>query len=436
MSVNDIKMPDNIMDNVEKKLRTHINAKKKRRNLYAASLALILALGLPASVLAYNNYVKNVPYIQEIDLARQNNTISKLDATFKYKDVEFKFKEAVADETGMVILYEVSDPKYSIKSMNLKDIEVHPPISWGYSYATNDETQKEKVFLTEVRGDTFIHMKDNPITIKIDKIINSSKDKEIAVDWSLKMQVPVQRSKIIPINKEYKLELGTMKLKTLNIGALKTYIDYEFISIDKNKISFSPTFAYRIDNMNTIISSNILDNNTGMDLTNTGEEFKSLYYSTPKEIGITLIGASVNYKFDDSEKYYIDKTKLPMEFDFKGEKGRVVSMNEKDGYVEYIFEFDKSNRNYSYINFIFGESSQSSTNFEDIKFINQDNIDKLYKELSKKIPGFEKKFSSSNFNKGAVSLKVTVPEKDSGSFTIFNADKEILLNLDEIIIRP
>jgi hypothetical protein len=436
MSINDINVPDNLMSNVENKLRNHIQAKKKRRGIYAASIALILALGIPASALAYNNYINSIPYSQEVDLARQNNTATKLDATFKYKDVEFKFKEAVADETGMVVLYEVSNPRYSIDSISLKDIETNAPESWGYTLPDNDDTKTEKAFFTEVRGSTFVQMKNNPITIKIDKINDSSKNKDIDVNWSLKLQLPIREVKTIPINKEYKLNIGTMKLRSLNMSVLKTYIDYEFIPNDKSILSFSPTFSYRIDKAGFLFSNSILDSEHLINFSGEASEFQPLYYSAPKEIGITLIGGSIRYEYNDYKEYCIDKTKLPMEFNFKGEKGRIVSAKEKDNSVEYIFEFDKIDRAYSYLGPRFEKSTRISTKYEEVKFNNQEVIDNLYSNLSKKIPNFEKIFTTYNFNKGAVTLQVEAPKETSDKFTIADADKNILFNLDEIIVKP
>ncbi len=435
MNVNDTRVPENLMLNVENKLRNHVQRKKRKKSLYAASIALVLALGVPASTLAYNNYIKSIPYKQEVDLARQNNMTTKLNTSFKYKDVEFKFKEIVADETGMVVLYDVSDPKYTIGKITMADAEGKTFPEWGLLIPNNDEKNKEKAFYTAVRGDSLTYIKNNSITIKINQLNSLSSSKSIDVDWSIKVQVPVQQVKTISINKEFKLDIGTIKFNSLKLGALKTLINFDFVPSDKGIHSFSPIFSFRVDNE---YLDSINDHTDGANFDDNSIELKSVYYSNPKEIGIRLLGGYVYYNNNNKKEYLIDKDKLPMEFKFDGENIRVTSMEEDKDSIKYTFEFDKYNRKYSYIlPELTGKSLDVSViDDEKVQFIDQTKRDQLYNSLVNKVPIFEKIYDGAQLQKAATKLEVKVPKDAAQKFNITTASKSFLVDLDEIVVKP
>lgn len=434
MSIDNIKVPEDLMTNIEKKLRSHVKSKKKRRNLYAASIAIVLALGIPVSTLAYNSYINTIPYKQEVDLARQNNMTTKLNTSFKYKGVEFKFKEIVADETGMVVLYNVSDPRYTIGKITMADAEGKAFPEWGLVIPSNDEKNKEKAFYTSVRGDSITYMKNNPITIKINQLNSLSSSKSIDVDWSIKIQVPVQQVRTIPINKEYKLDIGTIKFNSLKLGALKTLVSYDFVPADKSSMMFSPIFSFRIDNE---YLDSIHDHTDGANFDDNSIEFKSVYYSKPKEIGIRLLGGFVYYNNNSKKEYFIDKDKLPMEFSFDGENIRVTSMEEAKDSIKYTFEFDKHDRSYSILLPDFNKSTNASvTDDAKVQFIDQVKRDQLYNSLANKVPNFEKIFIDSSLQKAVTKVEVKVPKDAAKSFNITTASKNFLVDLDEIIVKP
>lgn len=77
MNTDNIKIPENLMNNVEKKLRKHVKDKKKKIYKRIIAAVLSLAIILPASAYAYDKYYKDIIFEQEIDLARQNNNITK-----------------------------------------------------------------------------------------------------------------------------------------------------------------------------------------------------------------------------------------------------------------------------------------------------------------------------------------------------------------------
>lgn len=432
MNINDINVPDNLMSNVEKKLRNHMKVKDKRRNIFTALLVIVLALITPASVLAYRNYVKNIPYSQEIDLARQKNAITKLNTSFKYKGVQFKFKEAIADETGLVVLYDVSDPKYSINKVDMVKEDGSKFSELGVFIPEKDDDENEKAFYTSVEGDSIGYMKKNPVIIKIDGINNSSAKNDIHVNWSLKLQVPVYDVKTIAINKEQTMDIGTIKFKSLNMGVLKTYIDYEFIPSDKNIAEFSPIFSFRIDKE---YLDSIHDYTNGANFSSNGPEFKSVYYSNPKEIGIRVIGGTAYYT-NEGKEYIINKSKIPMDFEFNGEKGRINSMKESKGFTEYSFEFDKDNRSYAHILPEFIKATDFTETGEKVKFKNQAEINNLYDNLLKVIPDFKQIYIDSKLDQAVTKIQVKVPNEYSGSFKIYSVGKSMLLNLDEVVIKP
>ncbi|WP_282804316.1 DUF4179 domain-containing protein [Clostridium tetani] len=221
MNTDNIKVPENLMNNVEKELRKHVKDKKK--TIYKRIIAAVLSLAtiIPASVYAYDKYYKDIIFEQEIDLARQNNNVTKVNKVFKYKNVEFNFKEIIADETGIEIIYDVSDPRYSIAtfSLSLRDAEGNSKEhEWnlGYTMPQSNPENKEKVVYINTNSDAINYMKNNPVTLNIHKIsydnsndkIKLIKNNKYEVNWNLKMKVPIQKVETIPINKEYKTDKG------------------------------------------------------------------------------------------------------------------------------------------------------------------------------------------------------------------------------------
>ncbi|EET85897.1 conserved hypothetical protein [Clostridium carboxidivorans P7] len=150
MNINNV--PEKLMENVENKLRKHVENKKKKLHFYASAAILIIAIMLPISVFAYSKYYNNIPFKQEIDLARQNNNVSKVNKSFKYKNIDFTIKDIAADETGIEVIYNVSNPKYYIDGLSFKDADNKNFHQWGYSLpdSSNNSDKKEKAFFISI----------------------------------------------------------------------------------------------------------------------------------------------------------------------------------------------------------------------------------------------------------------------------------------------
>lgn len=482
-------IPDNLMDNVERKLRKHV--KNRRKNLHRAAAALIgCAVILPTSVFAYAQYTDSIPYKQEVDLARQHNNITKINKVFKYKNVTFTIKEIVADDTGMEVIYDVSDPRYSINKLSFGDKDNKPFTTWGYT--TPDEYLKdnEKAFCITMDKDTVKYMHKNPVTIKIDTVSFSDgkgsknllddlnafiygKNSNLKVDWSLKMQVPMQKTKIVNINKEYALDIGTLKINSLKIGVLKSIFDYSFVPKDKTISMVHPMFSVRLGNEYVdgcsgddrgtnggMVTSDkcggSVQNGSGENLDYSGtREFKSIYYRNLSQIGIKLVGAQVMYEPNASQAYKIDKNKLPMEINYNGEKIKITSIEENKDSTDYNVEYEKSNRIYNSISLDFSTQPLKDNTTGDgvtenfkkgkVQFVDQTYRDKVYAALVKEVPNFkdiEKQVSidgeSNALEDANISAKLTVKHKGTSSpseFKIAGADKQLIYDEYEVIIN-
>lgn len=401
MNIDNIKIPEDLMDNVEKKLRKYVINKKKNRYKSIIAAILTLAIILPVSAYAYDKYYKNIMFEQEIDLARQNNNITKVNKVFKYKNVEFNIKEIIADETGIEIIYDVSDPRYSIavSALSLKDAEENSKESkWQlvYTMPQSNPENNEKMVYINTNSDAINYMKNNPVTLNIHKIsydnsndkIKLTKNNKYEVDWNLKMKIPIQKVETIPINKEYKTDVGTLKLKSLKKGALKTIIVYDTESV-KDVVDIRPLFSVRLDKEYTSNLDRSIERDFERSYYNLGnsEEFRSIYYENINEIGIRLVGVRVEYSFSEPKKYKIIDDKLPMKFDFNGEKFKITSVEDKKDYKQYTVEYQKENRIYNKFEVDFGGGGRFE--YKKVTFKDQAQRDKIYNSLSKKVSNLD-----------------------------------------------
>jgi hypothetical protein len=447
-------IPHDLMNNVEKKLRTHIKDRRKKRhirNVVAAGIALLIIL--PASTFAYAQYNDSIIFKQEIDLARENKNITEVNKTFKYKNVKFTIKEIVGDGTGFEVIYDVSDPKYSINEINFVDKDGKDFKGYAYTVPDLNSNKNEKAFYISIDGNNIAnYMHNNPVTIKINSLVSSEDKKSyniidkmgsiiknnnsLTVDWTLKMEVPMQQAKVIPVNKEYSLDIGTLKINSFKVGILKSTLDYSFKPKDNNNIkSIYPLFSVRADNEYMKDHGGFAYG--GLDIYGT-EEFDSIYYKKTDQIGIKLIGVRANYDFSYANVYEVDKNKLPMEFDCNGEKFKITSMEEKDDSTEYTVEYGKESRIYSEFEFTGSgvtERKNDNSNSENIQFKDQASRDVIYSSLIKKVPNLkdiEKKFG--NLQKGAVSTNVTM-KPGKAELRINNAVKNLIYDEDEVIVH-
>jgi hypothetical protein len=472
-----IDIPNNLMDNVENRLKQHIKDKRKKRYIHNAVAAIALLVILPTSTLVFAQYNDSIPYKQEIDLARENKNITEVNRTFNFKDVKVTIKEIVADDTGIEVIYDVSNPKYSIDKINFGDKDDKSFNSWGYSfpasYTTSDN--KEKAFCIIMDNNAANYMHNNPVTIKIDSLtFNDDKTSDniidkvssifnnnnnLNVDWTLKMQIPMQQVKVIPVNKEYALDIGVLKINSLKIGVLKSILDYSFVPKDKTISNISPVFSVRLDN-NYIISNSSFGcciNNSGSTPSNntqfgvgqnTGiygtQEFESIYYNKINEIGIKLIGVGATYHFSNVDIYKIDKidkNKLPMEFAYNGEKIKITSIAQKGNSTIYTFQYDKTNRIYSEFDFLFSGPTESylknygeKNNSEKIQYSDQVSRNAIYSSLVKKVPNLKDiENQPGNLQDGVVTTTVTVA--NATQFQIDGANKNFIYDEDEVIIH-
>lgn len=482
-------IPDDLMDNVERKLRKHV--KNKRKKLHMAAAALIgCAVILPTSAFAYAQYTDSVPYKQEIDLARQHNNITKINKVFKYKNATFTIKEIVADDTGMEVIYDVSDPRYSINKISFGDKDNKSFTTWGCTTPNENLKDNEKAFYITMDKEAISYMHENPITIKVDTVRFSDGKKSknlvddlntfiygensnLKVDWSLKMQVPMQKTKIVNINKEYALDIGTLKLNSLKVGVLKSILDYSFVPKDKSISMVHPRFSIRLGNeyVNGDIGEDFgpgggmanpnkpvenVEYGVGENVGYFGtREFKSVYYKNLSQIGIKLIGAQVMYEPNDSQTYKIDKNKLPMEINYNEEKIKITSIEEKKDSTDYNVEYDKNNRIYNSISLDFSthplKDNTTGVGFTEkpergrVQFVDQASRDKIYASLVKKVPNLkdiEKNIGtdgeSNALEDADISAKITIEHKGTSSpaeLKVSHASKNLIYDEDEVIIN-
>lgn len=444
MNINDSMIPEELMNNVEGKLRKHLQQKNKKRKIYSIAFAITFALIVPTSVLAYNNHVKSIPYKQEIDLAREHKDTYKIDKSFKYKDIEFKFKEILADETGIMVIYDVSNPDYYISSINVRDKDNSWLGDYGYSLPGTLDSETERSFHISGSKDVIAYMKDNPIIININKIDHLQnqeksfftklkdliiKEKNMAVDWTIKAQIPLQEIRSFKLDKEMALDIGTLKLTTFKEGILNSYVNYAFTPSDKNITLFNPVFSIRMDDEyynRNMFASIPMENSI---------ELKSIYYKKPKEISLKLIGAQVSYSNGSKKEYTIDKNKLPAEYEFNGDKFTLISAKDKGSSIEYSFEFDSKNRTIENMLLSFNTPSKSEGNFGRIQFKDQEKRDEVYNSLTSKIPDIKDLYKENHLDEGLTKIKYEVEDKNCNTFTIDTYEKTFLYNSDEYIIK-
>ncbi|MBV7272498.1 hypothetical protein I6U48_06155 [Clostridium sp. PL3] len=165
------------------------------------------------------------------------------------------------------------------------------------------------------------YIKNNPVSIKINNLVVSDEksknlidkvsslinnNSNLNVNWTLKMQIPMQQIKVIPINKEYSFDIGILKLNSLKISILKSSFDYSFVPKDKDIKGMEPIFSIRLGN--EYATNQWLDGCSNDDGSTTGTQtFNSIYYKPLNEIGIKLIGIQAN--FSNPNLYKIDKNR-------------------------------------------------------------------------------------------------------------------------------
>lgn len=445
-------IPNDLMDNVEKNLRRHVENKNRKKYFYKATAAVIaLLILLPTSTVTFAKYNNSIRYKQEIDLARENKNITEVNKSFKYKEVQFTIKEIVADETGIEVIYDVSDPRYSINKVSLGDKNDkeftkesgYTGYTWGYALPDLYSDNKEKTFFIDINSNTADYMKNNPVTIKINNLIFSDKEKtgsllhkvgsiindnNLNVDWTLKMQMPMQQVKVIPVNKEYSLDIGTLKINFIKLSILKSTLDYSFVPKDKNIKEVKPLFSVRFGNEYITDQGCDASNFTGTQV------FKSIYYKQVNDIGIKLIGVQASY--GNSNLYKLDKNNLPMEFDYNGEKFRITSVKQMGEFAEYAVEYNNTNRIYSELAIAFPGESHGTLNNDSqvIQYKDQNLRNAIYSSLTKEVPNLkdlENKLG--DFKKGALVTTVTT-NSNSTEFKV-TAVKNIMYDEDEAVIH-
>ncbi|PJI09000.1 MULTISPECIES: DUF4179 domain-containing protein [Clostridium] len=433
-------IPDDLMDNVERNLRNHILKKRRKSYMYKAAAAFIAVfIVLPLSGFAYARYESSIPYKQEVDLAVKNNNISKINKTFKYKNVSFNIKEIIADETGIEVIYSSSNPKYSISNFGFSGAN-NKSIIYGYSMPTPDPKENEKAFNITLDKDSINYIMNNPVKLHIkglhydstgsimDKINLALDGKSVKVDWTLNTKLMVQKVKTIPINKNYKLDVGDLKLKCLKEGVLKSIIEYEFVPNNKNVANdVQPDFAIRINNK-------YVDTSVGA-----GEEgnfeFKSVYYTKVDKVGIRLIGMNVRYDFGTVPKKYILKKGS---YDFEGNKFSITSIkNNKDKSKEIDFKYESDNRTYTSLMLSFGDTigyESNGSGHKKLTYVDQKNRDAIYNKLNNEIPNMSKYKNLYSYDSSTEKYTVKAAEKVN-EFWIEEAQKYNLYDEDEIIIK-
>ncbi|WP_234122791.1 DUF4179 domain-containing protein [Clostridium hydrogenum] len=482
-------IPDDLMDNVERRLRKHVKDKSKKKHVYRAAAVIIgFLVILPVSAFAYTQYNDSILYKQSIDLAIENNDFTKVNKVFKYKNVTFSIKDIVADTTGIEVIYDVSDPNYSVNKIGFGDKDNKKFDESNYMYPDSQLTTKEKSFFIGLNTTQANYVKNNLVSIDIESIAaNNSKasqsitdrvkkliygqNKTAQVDWTLKTRVPMKETKIIQVNKEYDIDIGTLKINSLRVGLFSSMFDYSFVPKDKNIAMINPMFAIRLDKeyVNSFYGDNyspgggMVTLDEEMENIKSGDGkvegffgtrgFKSLYYKKTNQIGIKLVAMNVLYNSNDSKVYKIEKNNLPMEFNYNGEKFKIASVKENKDSTEYNLEYEKNNRKYNQIIIGFLEKSVSGAGYSEeyksgkVRFEDQASRDKLYASIIKKVPNLNDiEKSDIDFTDGetnvfqdaTISEKIILNHKGTSSepqFKIQSALKNLIYDEDEIVIN-
>lgn len=101
MNINDVKIPDNLMENLEKRLRVHVQKKKKRRNMYVL-MSIIAILIVPSAVFAYNSYFTTYKF-RPWAPKDSTNYVQTINQNAKDNGIQVELNSILTDDVGLDI---------------------------------------------------------------------------------------------------------------------------------------------------------------------------------------------------------------------------------------------------------------------------------------------------------------------------------------------
>ncbi len=193
---------------------------------------------------------------------------------------------------------------------------------------------------------------------------------EKVANWSLPIPVKKAEVETVSVNKEYKSEGGSFKIKNIYLGSASTYLDYEFI----------PDKGYEVTRLEPLVSMNIRNKNV-QGSTSNGDLAGKIIFKYPitrkdlKDVAFYVDSVKRSIKYGQSIKIDFDKTPGDYKIKVDGSEIQVTNLKIKDGKTTcFDLEVNDSNRKFS--DFDVGikadtqhlswSSSSSSDEFENI----------------------------------------------------------------------
>lgn len=435
------------IEKVEKRLRAHVKKKKGTRRKLIFLIQVCIFLIIPVSVLAACNVFKS-PVQLTIEKAMDNKSYSDINYHFKYKGVDFNFKKVIADENSMLLTYEVSDPNYSISeiSINGEDDKYIDFLSSGARDSLNASTSKTYSF--ELKPKTAEYMKNHAVKFKIEELYvknnllsNILGNKGVKIkDSYFTLNVPISEDKIININKGFDLGIGKLLIKDMQMGAVKTIINYEMLPVikDSNLKKIKPNLYVIINNK--AYSCDCFPYNNRAELYNSGildniDTFQ-IGVASASEIRYLKEPISISVKKGDTPKIIdIEETQITSN-----------SIKYSMGKTSLDISIDKNNRTFDDI--IVGFTALNNENSKgnegtDFKYDIVDYKDirdreAAYTKLCSIVPDLVNLNNTSNaYNKGLVGFKVSAKgNQQKLDFQIMGTITNRFFDVEPIDIKP
>ncbi len=400
----DINVPEDLMLNVENRLKKHV-ARKRTRIMAYKIIPMVLIASLVvinfetvtgfASKLFRNNLNDGV------SLAIDNKKSDKLNKTISVDGITVTFKDVVADDTGIALSYEISNADYDLSGaevldksgniiLNQEDGSFHLS-EGGIYYIENLQSgpgnMGEKVIV-------FPSTQENNITIRFTKLINV-KDSGYIKDISIELPINISKHEVknIEINKTITTEIGSVILKEVKCGAMFSELSYRFIPKEGIDISFialdiqlkSGTREldiyenYGSDNRDA--AQKIEDSKNGPIWYDNAEKYTGYVKFTPviydgdKTLELNII--SIKYRIKVNKEYLLKKSNVHETYDFMGNKFTLKSMiteddkRDQEGFKDAPKEQQEYFSKHTLVELEFETTDRAFVSFSDYSFIDK-----------------------------------------------------------------
>lgn len=328
--------PEDLFINVERKLSTHIRKKKQIKNGCKILITLLLFI-------SFFNYEYFISFASEfiygmdkgIFDAIENNKATRINKKFTVDNITFDFDSIAADETGMAVLYHVSDKEgiYDISDYKIFD-QSGKDITKGLNVRSNKiSSDASVIYIPYIKGNS-IKININKIT----KIIFNDKNEytpvEYKTDWTLPLNYKTNKVKIVKINKELPIENGKIVIESIGLGVLRSRLEYKFIQNNNDKAdNMTPKFTIKSGNKYYETSFNYDNNNRLSPII----DFEPIIYDNIKNLEIML--ESIAYSRNINKEFVIKKSDIPKELELLGDKFKITKYETYTAKVEKLPKF-------------------------------------------------------------------------------------------------